>query len=170
MLLTLLLVLQDPLAVRPDTIRPAHDALHYDVTLVLGDTGTHILGQVQTTWRLGSAEPLRIELDTSLRVVRVLMDGRENTRLSRTIFAREADGVYLPHDKAAGDSLVIDDPVSRPGEGRAHHRHQPVWPAGHLRRQLAGPGPQMAADPGSPERQGDGGLPCRGPTRDESHR
>ena len=46
MLLTLLLALQDPLAVRPDTIRPVHDALHYDVTLVLGDTSTHILGQV----------------------------------------------------------------------------------------------------------------------------
>ena len=84
MLLTLLLALQDPLAVRPDTIRPVHDALHYDVTLVLGDTSTHILGQVQTTWRLGSNEPLEIELDTALRVVRVLADGKENTRLSRT--------------------------------------------------------------------------------------
>jgi aminopeptidase N len=106
MLLTLLLALQDPLAVRPDTIRPVHDALHYDVTLVLGDTSTHILGQVQTTWRLGSSEPIEIELDTALRVVRVLADGKENTRLSRTTYAREADGIYLPHDKAAGDSLI----------------------------------------------------------------
>ncbi len=34
----------------PTPLKPVHDALHYDVTLVLGDTGNHVLGQVQTTW------------------------------------------------------------------------------------------------------------------------
>lgn len=106
MLLALLLALQDPLAVRPDTLHPVHDALHYDVTLVIGDTGTHIVGQVQTTWLLGSVEPVEIELDSSLRVIRVLMDGRENNRMSRTMYARETASVVLPHEKAPGDTLV----------------------------------------------------------------
>ena len=79
-----------PLAVKPDTARPVHDAEHYDITLVLGDSGHHVLGQVETTWRLRSAEPIQVELDSVLRVVRVLINGRENTRLSRTMHGAAA--------------------------------------------------------------------------------
>ena len=32
-----------------------HDALSYDITLVTSDTGAHVLGEVQTAWRLRSA-------------------------------------------------------------------------------------------------------------------
>lgn len=107
MLLSLLLVLQTPLAVRADTIKPVHDALHYDVTLILSDTGKHVLGQVQTTWLLRSSDTLQIELDSALRVVRVLMEGKEPTRLSRTIFARDPAGsVIIPHEKHQGDTLI----------------------------------------------------------------
>jgi hypothetical protein len=41
-----------PLAVRPDTARPLHDARHYEITLVLGDSGHHVLGEIETSWRL----------------------------------------------------------------------------------------------------------------------
>ena len=68
-----------PLAVRADTIHPVHDALHYDITIEPSDTGTHVLGEVQTTWRLRSSEPVEMELDSAMRVVRVLIDGKENT-------------------------------------------------------------------------------------------
>ena len=74
-----------PLTIRPDTARPPHDALNYDVTLVLGDSGRHVLGEVQTTWRLGSSQPIEVQLDSTMRVIRVLMNGRENTRLARTM-------------------------------------------------------------------------------------
>jgi aminopeptidase N len=106
LLLVLQAALQSPLAARPDTIRPVHDALHYDVTLVPSDTGTHVLGEVQITWRLRSTEPVEMELDSAMRVVRVLVDGKPNTRLSRTLYARSAGEIEVPHQKQAGDTIT----------------------------------------------------------------
>jgi hypothetical protein len=62
LLLFLLLQVQSP-----------HDALHYDITLIPSDTSAHILGEVQTTWRLGSSKPVTMELDSAMRVIRVLV-------------------------------------------------------------------------------------------------
>jgi aminopeptidase N len=97
-MLTVLLALQ--VAAAP------HDALRYDITLVPSDTGTHLLGEVETTWRLASADPVAVELDSSMRVVRVLIDGRPNTRLSRTMYGRSEHDVLVPHQKRAGDSIT----------------------------------------------------------------
>ena len=97
-MLSLLLLLQ---ASSP----PSHDALHYDITLVPSDTGTHVLGEVQTTWRLGSTDPVTIQLDSSMRVIRVLVDGKPNTRLSRTMYARSSTEIDVPHQKQPGDTL-----------------------------------------------------------------
>jgi aminopeptidase N len=83
-----------------------HDALRYDITLVPADTGTHLLGEVETTWRLATADPVAVELDSSMRVVRVLIDGRPNTRLSRTMYGRSEHDVLVPHQKQAGDSIT----------------------------------------------------------------
>jgi aminopeptidase N len=108
-MIPLLLLLQQtasPLAARTDTIHPVHDALHYDITLVPSDTGRHVLAEVQTTWRLRSSEPVEMELDSAMRVVRVLVDGKANTRLSRTLYARSEGEIEVPHDKAAGDSIT----------------------------------------------------------------
>jgi len=52
--LALLGALQAPLAATPDTGRRVHDALHYDIGIAVSDTGGHIVGEVETTWRLGS--------------------------------------------------------------------------------------------------------------------
>ena len=106
MLLLLLLQTQSPLAARADTIHPVHDALHYDITLVPSDTGNHVLAEVQTSWRLRSAEPVEMELDSAMRVVRVLVDGKPNTRLSRTLYARSESEIEVPHEKSAGDTLT----------------------------------------------------------------
>ena len=95
-MLSLLLLLQ---------AAPPHDALHYDITLIPSDTSTHILGEVQTTWRLGSATPVRMQLDSSMRVIRVLVDGKPNTRLSRTMYARSSTEIDVPHQKKPGDSI-----------------------------------------------------------------
>ena len=89
----------------PTPSHPVHDALHYDITLVPSDTGTHVLGEVQTTWRLRSSEPVEMELDSAMRVVRVLVDGKPNTRLSRTMYARSEGEIEVPHEKQAGDTL-----------------------------------------------------------------
>jgi aminopeptidase N len=108
-LLLLLLQLQaqasSPLAVRADTIRPVHDALHYDITLIPSDTGTHVLGEVQINWRLRSTEVVEMQLDSAMRVIRVLVDGKPNTRLSRTLYGRSEGWIGVPHQKQAGDTL-----------------------------------------------------------------
>ena len=82
-----------------------HDALHYDITLVPSDTSTHVLSEVQITWRLGSTMPVRMELDSAMRVIRVLVDGKPNTRLSRTMYARSSTEIEVPHGKQPGDSI-----------------------------------------------------------------
>lgn len=93
-----------PLLLLIQTAQP-HDALHYDITLVPSDTSSHVLGEVQTTWRLGSTDPVRMQLDSSMRVIRVLVDGKPNTRLSRTRYARSSTEIDVPHQKRVGDSI-----------------------------------------------------------------
>jgi aminopeptidase N len=82
-----------------------HDALRYDIAIAVSDTGAHVVGEVETTWRLGSADPVVVPLDSAFRVVRVLVDGRENTRMYRTSYGRNESIIYIPHEKGAGDSL-----------------------------------------------------------------
>ena len=83
----------------------AHTPLQYDVTLVASDTGAHALVEVQTAWRLRTVNPIELQLDSAMRVVRVLVDGKPNTRLSRTMYARQGGEVVVPHEKAPGDTL-----------------------------------------------------------------
>ena len=104
-MLPFLLLLQAASPASADTVPPPHDALHYDITLIPSDTSTHVLGEVQITWRLGSTNPVRMQLDSSMRVIRVLVDGKPNTRLSRTMYARSSTEVDVPHQKQAGDSI-----------------------------------------------------------------
>lgn len=94
-----------PLLLALQLAAPQHDALRYDITLVPADTGTHLLGEVETTWRLATPDPVTVRLDSSLRVVRVLIDGRPNTRLSRTMYGRSEDDLVVPHQKPAADSI-----------------------------------------------------------------
>jgi aminopeptidase N len=95
-----------PLLLALQAATAQHDALRYDLTLVPADTGSHLLGEAETTWRLVSSDPVAVRLDSSMRVVRVLIDGRPNTRLSRTMYGRSEDDVLVPHQKRAGDSIT----------------------------------------------------------------
>ncbi len=107
-MLPLLLLLQSPspLAAWADSVGAVHDALHYDNTLIPSDTSTHVLGEVQVTWRLRSAEPVTMQLDSAMRVIRVLVDGRPNTRISRTMYGRSEGHIAVPHQKQPGDSIA----------------------------------------------------------------
>jgi aminopeptidase N len=84
---------------------PPHDPTSYEITLVTSDTGAHVLAEVQTGWRLRTVDPVEMQLDSAFRVVRVLVDGKPNTRLSRTMYARQDNEVIVPHEKAPGDTL-----------------------------------------------------------------
>lgn len=100
------LVTAGSLAAQADTSAPGHTPTRYDITLVPSDTGAHVLLEVETSWRLGSSLPVVVGLDSVFRVVRVLVDGKPNTRISRTQFARGTGDVLVPHEKSAGDTLT----------------------------------------------------------------
>jgi aminopeptidase N len=85
---------------------PPHLPTSYSITLVTSDTGGHLLAEVETGWRLQSVRPVEMVLDSALRVIRVLVDGKPNTRLSRTMYARQGVEVVVPHEKAPGDTLT----------------------------------------------------------------
>jgi aminopeptidase N len=78
----------------------------YTITVVTSDTGAHLLAEVETAWRLRTVNPVEMQLDSVFRVVRVLVDGKPNTRLSRTMYARQGGEVVVPHEKAPGDTLT----------------------------------------------------------------
>ncbi|HUR00899.1 MAG TPA: hypothetical protein VM347_00005, partial [Nonomuraea sp.] len=92
-------------AAQADSAPPPHVPTSYDIVLVDSDTGAHFVGEVQTGWRLASDRPVGMKLDSALRVVRVLVDGRPNTRISRTMYGRGGNDVVVPHQKTAGDTL-----------------------------------------------------------------
>jgi aminopeptidase N len=94
------------LAAQASDSAPGHVPTHYEITLVPSDTGAHILAEVETSWRLGSAQPVIVALDSTFRVVRVLVDGKPNTRISRTQYARGNGEVLVPHEKVSGDTLT----------------------------------------------------------------
>jgi aminopeptidase N len=95
-----------PLAAQTGAATRPHEPTSYSITLVASDTGSHVLGEVETGWRLRTVEPVEMELDSVFRVIRVLVDGKPNTRLSRTMYARQGSEVVVPHEKAPGDTLT----------------------------------------------------------------
>ena len=118
-----------------DSTHPPHDPSGYEITLVTSDTGAHLLAEVQTAWRLRTVDPVEMQLDSALRVVRVLVDGKPNTRLSRTMYARQDNEVIVPHEKAPGDTLStrvryhgIPRGGLRVGLDRAGHARSPARP------------------------------------------
>jgi aminopeptidase N len=98
---TLLLIasLQDPLAVRADSVRPRHDALSYAIDLTLPASGHRITASVRTRWRVAGPEPIRIDLDTVFAIRRSLVNGRA--------VAPERAGLpfLLAHGGTAGDTV-----------------------------------------------------------------
>ncbi|MGH7532813.1 MAG: M1 family metallopeptidase [Gemmatimonadales bacterium] len=106
MLLALALLWQDPLAVRADTIKPRHDALHYDIAAAISDTGKRFAAEVTTRWRLTSADPVVVELDTALSVVTVWVADSGGRQLHRVAWHRTGGLIVIPHRGGAGNSVV----------------------------------------------------------------
>jgi aminopeptidase N len=104
--------LQDPLAVRADSVRPRHDALSYAVDLTLPAEGKRLAASVRTRWRLAGPEPIRIDLDTTFTIRRALVNGRA--------VAPERAGLpfLLAHGAAAGDTVeTVLDYEGTPADG-----------------------------------------------------
>jgi len=124
------LLAQDPLARRWDHVILHHDALRYDVTLSLPDTGAFIHAAVTTRWRLTGSGPVVLDLDSALTVRRVTVNGaaapwrREPNRVVIPVTGRPGDTVTteVRYDGRPTDGLVIR------GEGAGQTVFADNWP------------------------------------------
>ncbi|MFI5235668.1 MAG: hypothetical protein ACHQXA_08160, partial [Gemmatimonadales bacterium] len=106
MLLTLALLLQDPLAVRADTIRPRHHALHYDIAAAVSDTGRRFAAEVTTRWVLRSAGPVVLSLDTVFTLAGVWVSDKADARLHRVAVPNLHGSIAIPVQGAVGDTVI----------------------------------------------------------------
>jgi len=98
-MLTLLMALQIA-ALDPGGPPPVHDALHYHIGIVLPDTGRTLEGRVTTTWVLGGPGPLRIDLDSTMRVTRATIGDTRDI-----IWDRDGNAVIVHHGGERGDTI-----------------------------------------------------------------
>jgi aminopeptidase N len=89
-----------------------HDALRYDISLSLPDTGGSITAAVATRWRLGSTAPLVLDLDAAMTVRQVTVNGRPAD------WHRDGSRIAIGVTGARGDTLISEvryDGVPRNG-------------------------------------------------------
>ena len=86
-------------ALDPGGPLPVHDATHYRIAITLPDSGHAVRGIVTTDWVLRADEPLRIDLDSTLVVTRVLLGQAD------VIWDRLGNAVIIHHSRGRGDSL-----------------------------------------------------------------
>lgn len=94
------LVGQAPLSGRWDQVRLKHDALRYDISLVLPDSGGFIAAEVTVRWKLGASGPLTLDLDSILTVRGVSVDGKAAR------FRRRGNRLEIRVAGAPGTTLV----------------------------------------------------------------
>ncbi|MEP7326935.1 MAG: hypothetical protein ABI836_13370, partial [Gemmatimonadota bacterium] len=99
-MIALLLLLQATPIAPANTPRPAHDAVGYNVRITIPDSGKEIRADTYTLWRLLSADPIRVELDTALHVDKVTLDDRTITN-----WRRDGELILIPHRHAIGDHV-----------------------------------------------------------------
>lgn len=83
-----------------NTPRPAHDAIGYKVAITIPDTGKVIHATTFTLWRLLSSDPIRVELDSALRVGEVTLNNHTVTN-----WRREGELILIPHGQRAGEHV-----------------------------------------------------------------
>ena len=103
---------QNPLAGRWDRVRLNHDALRYDIALILPDSGSRISVRVQTAWRLGAPGPVVLDLDSSLTVRQASVNGKPAR------WRRDGNRMVLPvagHRDSTVSTVVEYDGTPRDG-------------------------------------------------------
>ena len=107
-----MLMLQDPLAARVDSVRPLHDALHYEVALTLPATGQRIEARVRTRWRIGGPDPIRLDLDSVFTISAATVHGQPVSPAGRGL------PFFLPHAARPGDTVETElSYAGIPGDG-----------------------------------------------------
>jgi aminopeptidase N len=96
--------IQAGIAPPPGPYAPGFDAVHYDISLVLPDTGTFIRGQTTAHIRLEGTRPDTLVLDFTGLAVDAVEVGQ------RPVVFRHADGtlrIPVPADRRPGDTLQV---------------------------------------------------------------
>lgn len=91
---------QAPLSGAWDHVRLRHDALRYDISLTLPDTGSFIAAEVTTHWTLGPAGPIRLDLDAAMTVRAVAVNGVS------VRWKRSGDRIEIPVSGPPGKSVT----------------------------------------------------------------
>jgi hypothetical protein len=79
----------------------AHSQVYREeVRIAVSDSGDHFVTEQQTAWRIQAPDTLVLLVDSTLRVVRVAIDGK------RSSWGRMGPEVVIPHQRAPGDTLV----------------------------------------------------------------
>jgi hypothetical protein len=81
---------------------PAAHSLAYreEVRVAVGDSGDHFVTDQQTAWRIQAPDTLVMLVDSTLRVVRVAINGK------RSSWGRKGGQVVIPQPGSPGDTLI----------------------------------------------------------------
>jgi aminopeptidase N len=91
---------QNALAGRWDHVSLRHNALRYDITLAIPDTGSRIAATVTTRWKLTGPGPLLLDLDAEMTVRAATVNG------AAVPWRRVGDQVELPVRGAVGSEVT----------------------------------------------------------------
>src|SRR5437867_8009787 len=75
-------------------------AYREEISIAVSDSGDHFVTDQQTTWRIQAPDTLVMLVDSSLRVVRVAINGK------RSSWGRKGMEVVIPQPGSPGDTLV----------------------------------------------------------------
>jgi hypothetical protein len=81
--------------------QPRNAITRQQVRLAIGDSGNHFVAEQETSWRIATQDTLVLLVDSTLRVVRLALDGRRTTSWGRT-----GTKLVIPHTRSPGDTLV----------------------------------------------------------------
>lgn len=81
--------------------QPRNEIVRQQVRLAISDSGSHFVTEQETSWRLATRDTLVLLVDSTLRVVRVALDGQRTTSWGRT-----GTELVIPHTRPPGDTLV----------------------------------------------------------------
>lgn len=81
--------------------QPRNEIIRQQVRVAIGDSGTHFVTEQETSWRIATRDTLVLLVDSTLRVVRVALDGQRTTSWGRT-----GAKLVIPHTRSPGDMLV----------------------------------------------------------------
>ena len=85
-----------------DGTRAAHSvAYREEIRIAVSDSVDHFVTDQQTAWRIAAADTLVLLVDSTLRVVRIAIDGKRTTSWGRT-----GSQVVIPHSRQPGDTMV----------------------------------------------------------------